>query len=149
MATKEQIEYVFSNIVQSQPSKLMELLSGASEGIGCVLKLLCDAKEPISCKELSERMGVSPARVAVLVKKLVSRGLVVRETSTIDGRVACVKLTDKGKQTAFDMQMEMNEHISSVIDEIGMQKIEQFIALSGEIKKVAEDKIAHTVIDEF
>lgn len=141
MATKEQINYVFINMIQSQPVEFLRLINGAKEGIGCVLKILNDEDCPVTAGEISNKMNVSTARVAVLLRKMVNKNYIIKETDKFDARITIVKLTDFGRQTANAMQSEMQEHLSTVIDSVGMDKINQFIALSNEIKEIAETKL--------
>lgn len=142
MATKEQINYVFTNLMQSQPTEFLRLLNGAKAGIGHVLKILNETDCPVTAGEISDKMNVSTARVAVLLRKMVKKNFIVKETDKFDARITIVKLTDYGRQTANAMREEMQEHISVIIDTMGMDKINEFISLSNEIKTVVETKLS-------
>lgn len=142
MATQEQVNKIFSELIQSQPIELMQLLNGAKAGIGFVLNMLNSADHPVTAGEISNAMNVSTARVAVLLRKMVNKKYITKEADKSDGRITIVKLTELGKQTAAAMQREMHEHLSVIIDSLGMDKINQFIALSNEIKTVAETKLS-------
>lgn len=142
MASPEQINYVFNKLILSQPVELLQLINGANAGIGCVLKILNESDHPITAGEISKKMNVSTARVAVLLRKMLNKNYILKESDILDARVTIVKLTDFGKQTANAMQTEMQEHLSIVIDTMGMDKINQFISLSNEIKNIAETKLS-------
>ena len=142
MATKEQIEYVFSNFMQSQPTEFLRLLNGAKAGVGYVLKILNETDHPITAGEISDKMNVSTARVAVLLRKMINKDFIVKESDKSDARVTIVKLTDYGRQMANAMRQEMQEHLSVIIDTMGMDKINEFILLSNEIKTIAETKLS-------
>lgn len=142
MATEEQINYVFTNMIQSQPVEFLRLINGAKEGIGYVLKILNETERPVTAGEISDKMNVSTARVAVLLRKMVNKNFITKETDKCDARITIVRLTDFGRQTANAMQAEMQEHLSIVIDSMGMDKINQFIVLSNEIKEIAETKLS-------
>lgn len=139
MATQEQIDYVFSNIIEAQPSELFRLIDGAREGIGRVLSLL--EESALTAGEISEKTGVSTARVAVLLRKLVKKDYVTKSTDEHDARVTVVTLTDSGRSAISAMRAEMRSHIAMLIDELGADKLDEFIKLANEIKSVADEKI--------
>ncbi|MBQ7314940.1 MAG: MarR family transcriptional regulator [Clostridia bacterium] len=140
MATKEQIEYIAYELPKAHPANLLKIINDSNAGIGFVLKLLYAAEgNRLSAGAISEAMCVSTARVAVLLKKMEGKGLIVRASDKNDARVTIVRLSEQGKQAAKEMRDRMLDHISDVIDRIGMEKLEQFIALSVEVKAAMEE----------
>lgn len=57
-------------------------------------------EEGISQKEIAEKMEISPAAVAVTLRKLEVSGLIERQTSADDSRVNNISLTEKGREIA-------------------------------------------------
>lgn len=55
-------------------------------------------REGISQKEIAEKMEISPAAVAVTLKKLEVAGFIERSTSADDSRVNNIHLTEKGRE---------------------------------------------------
>ena len=135
MATKEQIDYIISELPKAHPANFFKVFNDANTGIGFAVKLLYSAEENrLSAGAISEAMGVSTARVAVLLKKMESKGLISRESDRADARVTVVCLSEAGKNLAEQMQENMLKHISYVIDRVGMEKLKQFMDLSVEVK---------------
>ncbi len=135
MATKEQIDYIISELPKAHPANLFKIFNDSNTGIGFAVKLLYSAEgNRLSAGEISEAMGVSTARVAVLLKKMEGKGLITRESDRADARVTIVCLSKEGRAVAQQMQENMLKHISYVIDQVGMEKLKQFIALSVEVK---------------
>lgn len=135
MATKEQIDYIISELPKAYPDNFFKVFNDANTGIGFAIKLLYSAEDNrLSAGAISESMGVSTARVAVLLKKMESKGLITRESDRTDARVTVVCLSEAGKNVAEQMQQNMLRHISYVIDKVGMEKLKQFIELSVEVK---------------
>lgn len=135
MATKEQIDYIISELPKAHPANFFKIFNDANTGIGFAIKLLYSAEENrLSAGAISEAMGVSTARVAVLLKKMESKGLISRESDRADARVTVVCLSEAGKNLAEQMQENMLKHISYVIDRVGMEKLKQFMDLSVEVK---------------
>lgn len=63
-----------------------------------VLQVVAESGEATP-KEVSKRMGVSQPTITSLIDKLVSRGMVVRQKSTVDGRQTDIFITDRGQKT--------------------------------------------------
>ncbi len=85
---------------------------------------------------LSEAMNVSTARMAVLLRKMSEKGLIVKETHALDGRVTVVRLTEHGEAIAGKKREEALRQIGAVIDKVGMERMQEFIRISKEIKEV-------------
>lgn len=135
MATNEQIDYIISELPKAHPANFFKIFNDSNTGIGFAVKLLYSAEDNrLSAGAISEAMGVSTARVAVLLKKMESKGLITRESDRSDARVTIVCLSQEGKAVAKRMQDNMLQHISYVIDKVGMEKLKQFIELSVEVK---------------
>ena len=135
MATNEQIDYIISELPKAHPANFFKIFNDSNTGIGFAVKLLYSAEDNrLSAGAISEVMGVSTARVAVLLKKMESKGLITRESDRSDARVTIVCLSQEGKAVAKRMQDNMLQHISYVIDKVGMEKLKQFIELSVEVK---------------
>ena len=84
----------------------------------------------------------SSARVAVLLRKMAEKGLIVREGSPDDARKSMISLSDKGRSQIEKLNEERINVFQGVINRLGKEKTEQFIQLSGELKKAFEDEIA-------
>ncbi len=135
MATTEQIEYVMRELPKAHPANFFKVFNDANTGFGFALKLLYSAEDNrLSAGAISEAMGVSTARVAVLLKKMESKGLITRESDRADARVRVVCLSESGRTVAERMNCNIRNHISNVIDRVGMEKLVQLVELSVEVK---------------
>lgn len=143
MATVEQVEYVAREFPRAHPASFFKVFNDANAGIGFAMKLLYSADgNRLSAGAISEAMGVSTARVAVLLKKMESKGLITKESDKTDARVTVVCLSDEGRAEAKRMKENMLRHISDVIDKVGMEKIMQFIELSVEMKNAMREDLS-------
>lgn len=115
---------------------MLKGLNDTKAGVGAVVKVLNDSPVPISAGTISKKIGVSTARTAVLLKKMSAKNLIVKETDKKDKRKTLVKLSEHGKKTADKMKENLFRHIAFIIDTLGMEKLEQFISLSKEIRSV-------------
>lgn len=136
MATKEQIETVIKTFGDVHPAEFFKRMDETSAGIGAVLKLLHETESTVTAGKISSFMRVSTARVAVLLKKMEAKGLIIKETGATDARTTVVKLSVLGRETVEKMRADMYSQISTVIDKIGMERLEEFAAISKEIHSV-------------
>lgn len=136
MATKEQIEFVFESLMKMRDDEFFKEINITKAGVGAVIKILFDSDQPVNAGAISKSMGVSTARVAVLLKKMQAKGLIVKENDCFDARKTLVSLSETGRATAKRMKEEVYAHIDTVIENVGIEKLTTFLALSEEIRKV-------------
>ncbi len=136
MATNEEIETLLQKLKKAPPSECFQNFDMNTVGIRAILKMLSETDEKVTAGKISEKMNVSTARVAVLLKKMVAKGLIEKENDEADGRVVLVKLSESGKQAANDLKKDMYTKIGNVIDKIGMERMLEFAAISKEIHSV-------------
>ena len=135
MITQERLEEIARELPKVQPTNFLKIVNDSNAGIGYALKLLLsEDSHQLSAGQLSEAMGVSTARVAVLLKKMENKGLIEKKEDEADARVTLVKLSEEGQRVAALMKENMLRHVANVIDKVGEEKFLQFIALSNEIK---------------
>jgi len=144
VATKAQIEMVleeFKKVHPPHPSGFLRRIDERHEGTGAVLCLLHDSRDTVTAGKISEVLGVSTARVAVLLKKMAAKGLITKERAPSDARVTVVALTEQGKETVQWIEEEIFHQMGVVIDKVGEARVLEFITIAKEIQKaVAADK---------
>ncbi len=144
MATEKQIKILLEALHKAPPSDHFQQLDKSSMGIRAILKYLSEIREQATAGEISKALGVSTARVAVLLKKMVGKGLLDKQSDPSDGRLVVVRLSPLGKDTAKQLRNEMYAQLGGLIDEIGMERMLEFAIISNEIhsviKKLQETK---------
>ncbi len=136
MATREQIEKIALLLDESHPRKFMEKRNETSAGIGAVLNFLQDAGQPMTAGSISKFMHVSTARVAVLLKKMETRGFICRTPGAEDARTVVVSLTATGLETVKKLRESFYRDIGVLIDTIGMDRLIEYTTISKEIRSV-------------
>lgn len=139
MADIKDVEFVFRRLSESQPREFNSKISDTHAGIGAVLKYLDESDKRVTCGDIAKKMNVSTARVAVLLKKMAAKDLIERNIDKDDARIIYVTLTEKGRETIAQIRDLIIDHLSKIIDVMGMEKIRTYIELSDEIKKVFVD----------
>lgn len=136
MATDKQISNILRQMMSAHPTEFFKHMDDTRAGIGAVLRLLYTVDTPVTAGMISEQLGVSTARVAVLLKKMDAKGLITKEKDPIDARVTIVKLTDFGRETIERMWEEVKSQVGKVIDEIGEDRLLEYIEISKEIGRI-------------
>lgn len=139
MATQEQIEVLLNQLEKTPPSKQFNSIDKNTVGIRAILKYLNESDEMITAGKISKHMHVSTARVAVLLKKMVARGLIEKDNDPTDARVVIVKLSEHGVMTAEQAREDVCKQVGAMIDKVGMDKMKEFVSISNEIHSVMKD----------
>lgn len=138
MATKEQIEMVLEKFQKAHPVNFYKMVNETQVGMGAVLRLLYESNGMVTAGKISDVLNISTARVAVLLKKMVAKGLISKEQSAKDARLTVVKLTALGEETVSKIHDEIYAQMGRIIDAIGEERLLEFIEISNEIRAVAK-----------
>lgn len=136
MATREDIAKIALLLDESHPSKFMKKHNETNAGIGAVLRFLADSDQPMTAGSISQFMNVSTARVAVLLKKMETKGFIHRQAGTTDARTVVVSLTASGTEAAHKLRENFYREIGILIDTLGMDRLIEYTTISKEIRSV-------------
>ena len=139
MATKNQIEMLLARMEKAHPDDFFKKIDDSQAGICAVLRLLQKTGKPITAGKISDVLNISTARVAVLLKKMVAKGLITKEQGVIDGRTTVVHLTESGEKTISELQTEIYNHTAYIIDTVGQERILEFITIAEEIRDASKE----------
>lgn len=95
MATSSEIEIILELMHSCKSKKLLKDIEMTEDGSLAVIKYLYENNN-VKSKDISDFMGISSARMVVILKKLEKKELITKETSLYDSRVINVNLTKKG-----------------------------------------------------
>ncbi|OUM90966.1 MarR family winged helix-turn-helix transcriptional regulator [Parageobacillus thermoglucosidasius] len=96
-------------------------------------------RENIRLNDLAEKLNLSNSNVSSTVDRLVSAGLVARETSKEDRRAVILSLTDKGRQTikeAFNHESILLQRLRKIEQTIDAEEILQLLSLQQKMKNI-------------
>ncbi len=141
MADREYTISVMKRLHEKPSDEVMKKFSNDNAGISCMLKYLSDVDRPVSASEISGFMHVSTARVSVLLKKMQEKNFIVRENSSEDARKLMISLSDDGRAECYRRSEEMIGLFSRIIDEVGEERMEEFISVSHIIKSIVADEM--------
>lgn len=139
MATGEQIEVLLELMRKAPPSEQFQSIDKNTMGIRAILKYLYETDGRVTAGKISEHMKVSTARVAVLLKKMVAKGLIERENDSEDGRIVVVRLSEYGRLSAYRLRENIYKTMGEIIDRVGMDRMLEFAEISNEIHDVLKN----------
>ena len=115
MAERKQVDEIYSMTRLRHQKTPVAALNKINMGVGAVLRCLDEAQgKRLTAGELSRQLGVSSARIAVILNKMSSEKLVIKSRENSDARVVVVELTALGEQMAQDIMTKMKELIEKL-----------------------------------
>ena len=130
-------KFMHINRMQHKQAEKMLVKTGVHRNQHMLLMHLYRTKEAPSQKEIANSFRISPAAVAVSLKKLENEGYILRNTSENDNRYNEITITEKGKSV-----VDMSKEILDSLDE------RSFGNLSSEEKEIL-GKLLDKVIDNL
>ncbi|WP_302396484.1 MarR family winged helix-turn-helix transcriptional regulator [Eggerthella sinensis] len=106
--------------------RLVDRMAAGEQG---ALFLLLQDGEIAHPKNLSERMGVSTARVATMLGHLEERGLLTRSPDPADNRQTVVALTDRGVAYITERRDEALGLIAQLLERLGPEDAAQYVRI--------------------
>ena len=134
MDSRLQAEQILKKIKSCSPTKTFKPLDHSESGLCFILIYLDEAEREVYASEISEKMKISRAGVAKLIKKLIYKEFVTKRVSHTDARKEIINITEKGRIEACKHREEVMTFIENLIRKVGVEKIEKFIDLAEEIK---------------
>ena len=105
-------KFMHINRMHHKQAEKMLCKTGIHRNQHMLLMHLYHSKDAPSQKEIANRFNISPAAVAVSLKKLENEGYILRNTSENDNRYNKITITDKGKGV-----VDMSKEILDSLDE--------------------------------
>lgn len=141
MASSEQIEEIFAMTKLRHQKTPIGELNRINMGISAVLRCLYESENnTLTAGDLSRMLGVSSARIAALLRKMLADDLIEKGRDFNDGRVVTVHMTEHGSQIAECMKNKFKTIISKSIDRIGFERMREFVTTINELCDIAENE---------
>ncbi len=84
-------------------------------------------KKNLSAGDLCAKLRLTSGRMALTLKSLENKRLVVRYSDESDKRRTLVKLTEKGRLCAENTEKRISEAVNKIIEKLGEKKAAEFI----------------------
>ncbi|MFQ6724203.1 MAG: MarR family winged helix-turn-helix transcriptional regulator [Clostridia bacterium] len=136
MASKLEVFEVMGKLQECNPLEFFRTIDEINSGMGYIMLRLYNAKDEIFAIDLSNDMQISRARVTMLIKKLISKGFVVKQRSKLDARKEIITITNKGRDEVNNIKQKVLDSVTKLIDSLGIDTVNQFLELSKQIKNI-------------
>ena len=134
MASKMEVFEVMGKLQECSPLEFFRVIEEINSGMGYIMLRLYNAKEDVYAIDLSEDMQISRARITMLLRKLILKGLVVKQRSKSDARKEVITITNKGRDEVNNIKQKVLNTVTKLIDNLGIDKVNQFLEISKEIR---------------
>lgn len=84
-------------------------------------------KNRLSAGDLCSKLSLTSGRMALTLKSLEKKHLIIRYSDETDKRRTLVKLTEKGRLCAEITKKKINEAVNRIIEKLGEKKAAEFI----------------------
>lgn len=136
MASKLEVFEVMGKLQECNPLEFFRTIDEVNSGMGYIMLRLYNAKDEVYAIDLSSDMQISRARVTMIIKKLIYKGFVVKQRSKSDARKEIISITNKGREEVNNIKQKVLNNVNMLIDKMGIDKVNQFLSLSNEIKNI-------------
>ena len=137
MATQEQVDEIMRLAERVHSSDAFRCMDEANAGIGGTMRMLAEARGAgtvVTAGDIAEKLGVTTAGVAALLKRLESKALIARRRSQADARVTEVMLTEEGEARVQAFREEVRAQVAMLVDELGEDRLRAFFLTAAEIR---------------
>lgn len=109
------------------------------KGIGAAIIFLFKSEQEVKSVDISTALGISSARMAVILKKLEHKNVITKSTSKSDSRAVIITLTEKGRILANTLEQNMFNTVSKIIEEIGLEEFYLTFEKINKISKILQE----------
>lgn len=136
---------IFKEVIREHFIRREKLLSGLKLYRGqAPMLLLLSEKGGLTQKEIAEKMKIKPSTVAIMVRRMRKRGLVITQRDEKDRRFSKVYLTDEGKKFICKLKKifkQLEEECFSNFSEEEREILKNYLErIRDNLKKFNEEK---------
>lgn len=133
MDKREQAQRLM-NEMQACQVKAFRHIDETQQGMMWILYYLKYAEKEVIAGDLARELGVSPPRIANLLKKMEKHGTVTRRPSAEDARRIVVEITPAGIACVTESEAQSLAFMEFLLDKVGLEDLNELIRISYKIK---------------
>ncbi len=134
---EEDIKRIFKRLEEYRSKNISKVFDMKKDGVRHALMFIFEEDKAVTPGEISKKLGISTARVAVIIRKLQEKGMIRKEKDSEDGRKADIVLTQEGKKCVTEIKEKFITDSEKIIRTVGVERINTFLDIAEEIKKAA------------
>lgn len=133
---EDKINNIINLMKKNRPKHLMEKLDKTSGGLGVLMYL--SEFDNVKISEITKHLGVTSARMAVLLEKMKSKDLIIKEVDKFDARITKIRLSENGIKKTDEYKKEHYEKVKLLINEIGYEELLKLFETINKINNIIE-----------
>lgn len=134
MDRKDYIKEVFINLKCENFRKILTTLEDGYKGLFVILKVIRDYQGKIIAGDISSKLDISTARVAVALNTLERKKYIVKHKAKEDGRKTIVELTDIGRSVLEEREREIINLMNNFFDNLNNDDLKQLLIIINKLK---------------
>ncbi len=138
MATREEVFEALELFKKHSPQRIFKEVNKSEIGALAVIKLLHENEKKLTSSDLCKRLKISSARMAVLIKRLKSKGLVEKMDSDTDSRSKILYLSEKGVALAHKLQANMYQTMEKIVDVFGLEELDSLFVKFNKVREILD-----------
>ena len=142
MAKKEDIFLIMEMFNNNKPEKSFEAMCKKEMGIYAVVFFLYNSKCAVTSKDISNNLNVSTARMAVLLKNMEEKKLIVKRHAPTDARAILVSLSEKGKKFAKKVSDGKYRCMEQIADIAPIEEFERIFNVLKQVQTIFDKELS-------
>ncbi|MDR0778286.1 MAG: MarR family transcriptional regulator [Methanomassiliicoccaceae archaeon] len=132
----EYAKEILQHMASIQREQYQRLIVETTQGAVSVLQFIKNIEGEIIPGQISEKLGISTARVAVILNNLENKGLITRDIDTKDRRKIIVTLTQDGMDLVEEKQKDNIELLKGLLIQLGEDDTKELSRIMGKFAKI-------------
>lgn len=139
MVQPEDVYKAIRFIHDNKPFDECHEFNAHDKGIGAAIIFLYKAEQEVKSVDISRNLGISSARMTVILKKLEHKNIITKSTSKSDSRAVIINLTENGRILASTLEQNMFNTVSKIIEEIGLEELYLTFEKINKVSKILQE----------
>lgn len=97
--------------------------------------LSINSDHEVIASDIAHGLGVTSARIAVLLHKLETQNLISRTSCADDGRKSVISLTPKGEHILASIRASMVRQMEQLLDDVGLDNLRLYFSILKQINE--------------
>ncbi len=135
-------KFYFPNIMEPLNNdnfkKIFSLLEDGYKGLFVILKVINSQHNEVIAGDISKKLNISTARVAVALNTLEKKQYIIKRKSDNDLRKTVVELTPLGEAALLEREKKIQEVIESILECLNIEEQQQLFNI---LKKIGSQTI--------
>lgn len=133
MDKNEKVIELFEKIDSKKINPFLDCFNVGFKGLYAILKLISKTEKELTSGEIAKQIGISTARMAVVLKNLEKHNYIIKKKSLKDARNTTVTITEYGLEKVGMYEKEIYDMMCKFFEKLTEQEIESLLSIADKI----------------